>query len=75
MLRRIEKILTIAYIKGYKTLVLGAWGCGVFGNELSKVAGYFKHHLQKGGLFYGRFKFVGFAILAKDNYSLTPFKF
>lgn len=73
MLKRIEKILTIAYIKGYQTLVLGAWGCGVFGNEVSKVANYFKHYLKNGGMFHGRFKAIHFAILTKDEKVLHLF--
>ncbi|KOR31002.1 hypothetical protein TI04_03140 [Achromatium sp. WMS2] len=31
--QRLDYILTLAATYGYKNLVLGAWGCGVFGND------------------------------------------
>src|SRR5688572_13006372 len=33
MWRRVLKVLGIAAEHGHETLVLGAWGCGVFGND------------------------------------------
>jgi len=53
MLRRIRIMLCIAAGKGHKNLVLGAWGCGVFGNHPTEVAGYFKTVLVEEE--YGRF--------------------
>ncbi len=41
MIRRIRILLLIAAVNGYKNLVLGAWGCGVFGNKPGDVAGVF----------------------------------
>ena len=41
-LRRIRILLRAAAVNGYKTLVLGAWGCGAFGNRPDVVASYFK---------------------------------
>ena len=41
-IRRIRIMLLAAAKYGYKSLVLGAWGCGAFGNSAEKVAGYFK---------------------------------
>lgn len=38
---RIRKFFITAIDNKYKTLVLGAWGCGVFGHEPQKVAQYF----------------------------------
>ena len=38
MLRRIRIMLRIAVQKDYKNLVLGAWGCGAFGNDANAVA-------------------------------------
>lgn len=38
MSRRIEQILKVAIANGVKTLALGAFGCGVFGNDPDKVA-------------------------------------
>lgn len=39
---RIEKVLTLAVLNNIDTLILGAWGCGVFRNEPEDVASYFK---------------------------------
>lgn len=38
MSRRIEQILKVAIANGVRTLALGAFGCGVFGNDPDKVA-------------------------------------
>lgn len=40
--RRIKIILKVAAQRGYKSLVLGAWGCGAFGNKPADVAEYFR---------------------------------
>jgi uncharacterized protein (TIGR02452 family) len=73
--RRAAKVLAVALRHGHRTLVLGAWGCGVFGNEPAVVAGAFNAHLGPGGLFAGRFERVTFAILdtRPDKPTLTPF--
>lgn len=42
MIRRIRIMLRIAAKSGYRNLILGAWGCGAFGNNPKHVAGYFK---------------------------------
>ncbi len=36
--RRVSRILALAAANGHARLVLGAWGCGVFGNEPALVA-------------------------------------
>lgn len=40
--KRIETILDIAEFYNYKTLILGAWGCGAFNNNPEDVAKLFK---------------------------------
>lgn len=36
--RRAEQILRVAAQRGHRTLILGAWGCGVFKNDPAEVA-------------------------------------
>lgn len=57
---RIGRILHTFASNGAVNLVLGAWGCGVFGNRPSTVAALFDQHLQ--GRFRGRFNSVVFAV-------------
>ncbi len=44
-IRRIRIMLRIAEENGYRNLVLGAWGCGAFGNKPEEVAKYFRQVL------------------------------
>lgn len=44
--KRINKILQIMHINGHKNIILGAWGCGVFGNDPAKIAECFKKCLS-----------------------------
>ncbi|MGG1658193.1 TIGR02452 family protein [Brevibacillus sp. NRS-1366] len=41
MKERIRKILRMAAIHGHRTIILGAYGCGVFRNHADEVADYF----------------------------------
>lgn len=43
---RINFILSVAQKRRIKTLILGAYGCGVFGQDPKEVAVLFKQHLQ-----------------------------
>lgn len=63
---RINFIMDIAVERGVDTLVLGAFGCGVFGNDPHEVAGYFLKYIEEHPL---AFKKVVFAIPVseKDN--------
>lgn len=45
--RRMCQILSIMAKHGHRTIVLGAWGCGVFGNDHLLVAELFKENLKK----------------------------
>ncbi|QHS62573.1 TIGR02452 family protein [Chitinophaga agri] len=62
MLGRIEKLLSLAVINKQTTLILGAWGCGVFRNRTEDVAAWFAYHLKKNETFRHAFKHVVFAI-------------
>ena len=46
MARRIGHVLAFAAARGHRTLVLGAWGCGAFGNDAGMVAGLFRDALR-----------------------------
>ncbi len=67
---RAERVLETAVAEGYRRIVLGAWGCGVFRNDPAEVAGAFKALLTGDGRFAGHFDEVVFAIL--DRASGTP---
>jgi uncharacterized protein (TIGR02452 family) len=45
MRRRTKAVLSVAADEGCDALVLGAWGCGVFGNDVNDVVEYFKEYL------------------------------
>lgn len=66
MLMRIEKMLAVAVKYGYKSLVLGAWGCGAFGHDARRVAGYFYEILVKRG-YRKYFDQIIFAIIGKKS--------
>ncbi|MFE0389199.1 TIGR02452 family protein [Streptomyces bungoensis] len=61
--RRAERVLETAAAQGYRRLVLGAWGCGVFQNDPAQVAGAFRGLLGPGGRFVRRFDHVVFGVL------------
>jgi uncharacterized protein (TIGR02452 family) len=44
--RRIHRVLAIAKSFGYSALVLGAWGCGAFGNDPHRTAVDFRQALE-----------------------------
>ena len=72
---RIEKVLSLAVIHHHETLVLGAWGCGVFRNNPRDVARWFGDHLTGNGLFSRSFKKVVFAVLdRRDGAIVRPFQ-
>lgn len=74
MTRRIRIMLRIAAKRGHRELVLGAWGCGAFGNSPAEVSGYFKQTLIEEE--YGRcFDRVIFAVYGKpDGKNITAFR-
>ncbi|MEW2143270.1 TIGR02452 family protein [Micromonospora vinacea] len=64
--RRARRVLEVAAAHGQRTLVLGAWGCGVFRNDPATVADTFANALRE----VDRFDHVVFAI--RDNLPGTP---
>lgn len=72
--RRIHRVLAIAAAYGYTSLVLGAWGCGAFGNDAKTTAQDFREALV--GEFDGVFDHVIFAITdwSPERRFIGPFK-
>ncbi|MBT3155032.1 TIGR02452 family protein [Streptomyces sp. CHD11] len=64
---RSGRVLETAAVHGYRRLVLGAWGCGVFRNDPVQVAEAFRTHLAPGGRFAGAFDHVVFGILDRTR--------
>ena len=80
--RRIEQVLSAAVVFRQTALVLGAWGCGVFGNSPAAVARLFGEHLLTGagggtggggGAFARAFEHVTFAVLDRGRETIGPF--
>lgn len=63
---RTVRVLRVAAIHGHRQLILGAWGCGVFGNDPHVVARAFAVALRQ----VDRFDHVVFAVL--DRAPATP---
>ncbi|RDI23608.1 TIGR02452 family protein [Lentzea flaviverrucosa] len=66
LLRRAIRVLHVAASHGHRRLVLGAWGCGVFGNDPATVAQVFRIALRDNRFF----DHVVFAVL--DRRKGTP---
>jgi uncharacterized protein (TIGR02452 family) len=66
LLRRAVRVLHVAAAHGHRRLVLGAWGCGVFGNDPVVVADAFRSALRDNRYF----DHVVFAVL--DRQKGTP---
>jgi uncharacterized protein (TIGR02452 family) len=72
--RRARKVLEVASGHGHHRLVLGAWGCGVFGNDPDLVADVFATLLTGSGKLANRFSTVLFAVLDRQpNTRFTAF--
>ena len=71
--RRIEHVLAAAVVHDQTALVLGAWGCGVFGNDPAMVAALFGEFLLPGGPFAKAFENVTFAVLDRHGDTLAAF--
>ena len=67
MLERIDKLLALALHHGHTDLILGAWGCGVFGNSPQEMAGWFAAHLLHNPRYRNAFSHVTFAVLDRQD--------
>jgi uncharacterized protein (TIGR02452 family) len=72
--RRIQRVLAIAQAYGYSALVLGAWGCGAFANDVQRTAVDFRDALENE--FSGAFADIVFAITdwSSERRFLGPFR-
>ena len=66
MALRLRAVLTAARRSGHATLVLGAFGCGAFGNPAGPVAAAFRAQLAAPE-FRGAFRRVVFAVLSTEE--------
>ncbi len=69
--KRMDKVLAIAVKQKSDTLILGAWGCGVFRNEPKDVAQLFKEIITE--KYSGAFKKIVFAVFDNSD-KKTNFK-
>ncbi|QEG00167.1 hypothetical protein Mal15_42360 [Stieleria maiorica] len=71
---RIQRVLAIAAAYGYRSLVLGAWGCGAFENDPKRTAQDFRSALES--QFAGVFSTVVFAITdwSPERRFIGPFR-
>ena len=72
MRMRIEKMLALCYEHNHSSLLLGAWGCGVFGNNPELIAGLFREAFDN--KFRGCFQNVLFAIKTSSEEMLETFR-
>ena len=69
---KIRAMLRVAYAQGHRTLILGAFGCGAYGNPPRHTAGIFRNVFAEEE-FAGAFKRIVFAIIdgaRTDNYEV-----
>ncbi len=76
MEQRIEKLIALFVHLSQKRLVLGAWGCGVFGNDPTEVARWFSRYLGTDSPYAPYIDEVVFAVLdnTADKRIITPFR-
>jgi uncharacterized protein (TIGR02452 family) len=69
---RIAKLLALCRHFNHDTLVLGAWGCGVFRNNPEDIAALFHEALH--GEFAGQFRKIVFAVKTNKESIIKPFR-
>ena len=71
---RIRKVLSVGHLHGHNAIVLGAWGCGAFGNDYRSMATLFKECFEAD--FSGSYERIVFAIVDtwEDQRTIGPFR-
>lgn len=71
---RILKVLAVGLAQGHNSLVLGAWGCGAFGNNPTTIANLFYRAISEN--FRGAYQHLIFAIIdaSAEQKTITPFQ-
>jgi uncharacterized protein (TIGR02452 family) len=74
MWTRILRVLAVGMLNGHDAIVLGAWGCGAFGNEPRMIASLFHKALFEN--FDGAYQHVVFAIMDRspEKSTIGPFE-
>ena len=74
MMRRICKVLSVGIAHSHDGIVLGAWGCGAFGNDGHEIARLFHDALSN--KFKGAYRRVTFAVVdwSSDRRFIGPFE-
>ena len=74
MWKRILKVLAMGTVHGHEAIVLGAWGCGAFGNDGTEIADLFRKALNLN--FRGAYKRVVFTIVdwSPEKKFIRPFE-
>ena len=71
MRQRIAKVLLMGKLHQHHTLILGAWGCGVFRNDPVDIARYFRDAFDTS--FNNQFEQVIFAVYSRNDRFIRPF--
>eukprot|EP01129_Flabellula_baltica_P006563 TRINITY_DN2473_c0_g1_i2.p1 TRINITY_DN2473_c0_g1~~TRINITY_DN2473_c0_g1_i2.p1 ORF type:complete len:251 (+),score=52.87 TRINITY_DN2473_c0_g1_i2:262-1014(+) len=70
--RRIDRILALFALNGNRVLILGAYGCGVFGNDPEDIAQIFREYII--GKYLGYFDHIVFSILSSKGNNIIEFQ-
>ena len=68
MISRMDRMFSVAVKHQLDTIVLGSWGCGVFGGDLDMVSRNFLNMIFN--KYYGYFNKIIFAVLSDKDYSI-----
>lgn len=71
VVNKISIVMQAALLNKHRCLVLGAWGCGAFGNSASEIARLFQKTINTN--FNGMFEHIVFAIPKKSNNCYSEF--